>query len=377
MIEGVFWSSIVFIFYSYLGYPLLLIILSLLRNRRVIKGDIAPRVSFIIAAYNEEKRILEKIENTLWQDYPKDRLDIIVASDCSSDQTDHIVKSHESHGVRLLRSPQRKGKEAAQKMAIEASRGEILIFTDAATMLLPNGVSSIVKNFHDPTVGCVSGVDRFIDPDGKLSGEGAYVKYEMFLRDLESRINTVVGLSGSFFAARREVCQSWSTDHQSDFHTLLNAIKLGLRGVSDQDSVGYYRNIRDQSREFDRKVRTVLRGMTVLMSRSPMLNPFQYGFFSWQLFSHKLCRWLVPFAMILAFSSNALLISKSTIYLASFSVQLALYLVAISSTKYGLFSTKSYLRIPFYFLTVNLSILNAWYKYARGERMVVWNPSER
>ena len=127
-------------------------------------------------------------------------------------------------------------------------------------------MSTIVANFADPTVGCVSSVDRFIDAEGRVSGEGAYVRYEMFLRALETRVNSLVGLSGSFFAARREVCQRWAADRQSDFSTLLNAVELGLRGVLDPRTAGYYRNIADDRRELERKIRTVVRGIFVLAS---------------------------------------------------------------------------------------------------------------
>ena len=135
--------------------------------------------------------------------------------------------------MRLVRATERRGKEAAQQLALESASGEILIFSDVATALAPNGVSTIVANFADPTVGCVSSIDRFVDADGRVSGEGAYVRYEMFLRALETRVNSLVGLSGSFFAARREVCARWASDRQSDFSTLLNAVDLGLRGVLD------------------------------------------------------------------------------------------------------------------------------------------------
>jgi cellulose synthase/poly-beta-1,6-N-acetylglucosamine synthase-like glycosyltransferase len=374
--QTVFWTAIFFIFYAYLGYPILLMIVALFRNRPVRKGDIAPAVSFIITAYNEEKRIREKIENTLKQDYPRESMEILVASDCSDDRTDEIVRCFESSGVRLVRVEKRGGKEAAQKLAVDAAANEILVFSDVATILPPDGITNIVKNFHDPTVGCVSSVDRIIGPGPKTGGEGAYVRYEMFLRNLETRVGTLVGLSGSFFAARKEVCRNWAVDLQSDFHTLVNAVKLGLRGVSDSDSVGYYKNIADEAREFERKVRTVLRGIDVLMASLPAMNPFRYGLFSWQLLSHKLCRWLVPFAMILAFISNAFLAFGAPVYRYAFLLQLGFYLIAFARLP-NLFGRHYLLRIPSFLVLVNLSILYAWYRYVRGQRMVSWVPSER
>src|SRR6185436_8673453 len=185
-----------------------------------------------------------------------------------------------------------------------------------ATALPPDAVSSIVANFADPSVGCVSSVDRFVDADGRVSGEGAYVRYEMWLRTLETRVRGLVGLSGSFFAARREVCRPWAVDRQSDFSTALNAARLGLRAVLDPETAGYYRNIDDDRAEGGRKARTIVRGLAVLARNARMLNPFRYGLFAWQLASHKLCRWLVPFAMIAAAAANLFLLSRSPIYVA-------------------------------------------------------------
>src|SRR5947199_1568662 len=173
MVEIAFWGSVVLVLYAYLGYPSALMALSLFRNRPVRKRSMTPRVSFIVAARNEERRIRDKIENTLNQDYPVERLEIIVASDCSTDRTDEIVGVY-SDRVRLVRAPERKGKEAAQQLAIEAASGEILVFSDVATALAADGISSIVRNFADPTVGCVSSVDLFIEPDGTITGKGAY-----------------------------------------------------------------------------------------------------------------------------------------------------------------------------------------------------------
>ena len=384
-----FWFSLVMIFYAYFGYPLLLSLISLFRKKEVIRKEITPNVSFIITAYNEENKIKDKLENTLEIDYPRRLFEIIVASDCSTDKTDDIVRQYASQGVRLVRANVRKGKEHAQKLAVEAASGKILIFSDVGTILEPDAVKNIVSNFADPSVGCVSSVDRFINPDGSISGEGAYVKYEMFLRSLESKVNTLVGLSGSFFAARREVCQDWADDLQSDFNTVLNSVKRGLRGISDPSTIGYYKNIADEKKEFSRKVRTVLRGISVLMRNLVLLNPLKYGMFSWQLLSHKLCRWMVPFFLFLAFFLNTILVlhNSSLVYDLLFAAQVSFYFLAMiyyilhalsksnKESKPGSFL--QLLKIPYYFLLVNASILVAWIKYFRGERAVFWEPSKR
>lgn len=375
--SSLFWLAVLFVGYAYAGYPLLLCGLRVFRRRVVQKGPIQPSVAFIITAYNEEKRILEKIENTLAQDYPKERLDILVASDCSTDRTDDIVRSCQPSGIRLVRLSHKGGKEAAQKFAVESTTSDILVFSDVATMLPPKGIGTIVRNFSDPSVGCVSSVDCFIDQDGLVSGEGAYVKYEMWLRRLETAVNSLVGLSGSFFAARREVCQDWATDLQSDFNTLLNSVRKGLRGVSDEESVGYYKNLADERKEYERKVRTVVRGISVFMRSLALLNPFKYHVFAWQLISHKLCRWMVPFALIVAFVSNGLLAIDPGWYRTLFWGQAAFYGLAILYLCSRRLPKIAMLRLPSFFVMVNLSILDAWFRYLRGDRILSWDPSKR
>jgi hypothetical protein len=372
MAELVFWLSIALVVYAYAGYPCVLAVIGRFRTRTVARAPITPRVSFIIAAHNEEARLAQKLQNTLTQAYPASALQIIVASDCSSDRTDEIARGHGDR-VRLVRASERRGKEAAQRLALGEADGDVIVFSDVATALSADAVSTIVSNFADPAVGCVSSVDRFVDEDGQVSGEGAYVRYEMFLRALESRVNTVVGLSGSFFAARRDVCRDWAPDRQSDFSTLLNSIRLGLRGVSDPMSVGCYRNITDERQEFNRKVRTVARGMAVLASNLSLLNPFRHGLFAWQLASHKLCRWLVPFALVAAIGANALLASMSSLYAAAFLLQAAFY----GAAAVGLWNGSRVLRIPAFFVLSNIGVLTAWVRYARGDRITTWTPSER
>jgi glycosyltransferase involved in cell wall biosynthesis len=369
-IEILFWASVALVLYAYFGYPCLLATLSLVRQRQVRRGTMTCPVSFIITAHNEAARIAGKIENTLAQCYPGP-LEILVASDCSTDSTDDIVRAYAPR-VQLVRAAERRGKEGAQQLAVQAASGELLIFSDVATALAPDGVSTIAANFADPTVGCVSSIDRFVDANGRISGEGAYVRYEMLLRSLETRVNTLVGLSGSFFAARRSVCRNWAVDRQSDFNTLLNSVQMGLRGILDPLSVGYYRPVADHRREFQRKVRTVVRGIRVLAGSVWMLNPVRYGLFAWQLASHKLCRWLVPVAMLVALATNSVLARQSFWYAATLVAQIGFYGAAAA----GGAGVRA-LRIPFFFFLANLAILIAWVRYARGERMITWSPSER
>jgi len=378
MIEIVFWCSIFLVFFAYIGYPLSLKSLLLFRKIEVKKSDdFKPCISLIITAHNEEKRIKKKLENSLQLKYPNGKLQIIVTSDGSSDRTNEIVKNYENRGIILLPILKREGKENAQKEAVKISDGEVLVFSDVATILEPNSLKDIVSNFSDPTIGCVSSEDKLIRDDGKPSGEGLYVKYEMWLRDVESKVNSLVGLSGSYFAARKEVCQDFSANMQSDFRTLLNSMKLGLRGVSDPNAIGLYLDIADEQKEFQRKVRTVLRGLTVYFNHLEFLNIFRYKIFSYQYFCHKLLRWLVPFFLIGAYFSNAILAVNSSLYFSIMIIHTLFYLAGILSLR-GIINISSKMaKLPQYFLTVNLSILIAWGKFLRGERIVLWQPSQR
>jgi hypothetical protein len=376
LMEAIFWTSVVFVFYAYAGYPVCLWALHSLRRHGVKRAPITPRVTFIITAHNEAKRITAKIENTLAQDYPADRFEIVVASDCSTDDTDAIVRSYADRGVRLIRASERRGKEHAQKLAVEAVSGEILVFSDVATKLDPSGVRQIVMGFNDPSVGCVSSVDRMIDADGRPAGEGAYVRYEMWLRTLETQVNSVVGLSGSFFAARKEVCTPWPIDVPSDFTIVFNAITRRLRGVSDPSAIGYYRDLADPSREYSRKVRTVVRGVSGLLKHWTLLNPLRHGVFAWQLFSHKLCRWLVPFALMVAAISNLVLLREPGFYWLTAVGQLAFYVLAFSAMRWPVGVLQIWRPVGF-LLLANLSILDAWFRLLRGQTAVSWTPSER
>jgi cellulose synthase/poly-beta-1,6-N-acetylglucosamine synthase-like glycosyltransferase len=370
-----FWFCVLSVFFAYFGYPISLVLLRQLRRHGVVRGDLNLPVTLIITAYNEEKRIREKIENTLALEYPRGQLQILVASDGSTDATNDIVRSYADQGVELLEVANRGGKENAQKEAVQFARGEVLVFSDVATMLEPRGILEIVANFADPSIGCVSSEDRLLGQDGKPSGEGMYVRYEMWLRNLESEAHSLEGLSGSFFAARKEVCRDFSGEVQSDFRTLLSSMKLGLRGVCDPRAIGSYLNIADEKREFARKVRTVLRGLTVFFKHIEFLNGFRYGLFAYQYFCHKLLRWLVPFFLVGALLANAALAFSSVFFLWILVGQVLFYSLGIYGWKTQ--SLHGAWKIPMYFLVVNAAIAVAWWQYLTGKRVVLWEPSQR
>ena len=375
MVAFFFWLFLFGVFYAYFGYPLTLVLLKNVRQQEVRKKRNDVSATLIITAFNEEMRIREKLENSLALEYAENKLQILVASDGSTDATNEIVRSYADKGIELLKVVTRGGKENAQKEAVGYARGEVIVFSDVATILEPGGLQEIVANFADPSVGCVSSEDRLIGRDGKPGGEGFYVRYEMWLRRLESEVNSLVGLSGSFFAARREVCQDFSGNVQSDFRTLLSSMKLGLRGVSDPLAIGSYLDIADEKREFERKVRTVLRGLTVFFMHLEFLNIFKYGLFSYQFFCHKLLRWLVPLFLVVILASNVVLALSSSFFLVLLISQLAFYGIAIYDWLTQ--SLRGVFKIPMFFLVVNVAIAVAWWQYVTGKRIVLWNPSQR
>ena len=377
MVVALFWLCVAAALYSYFIYPTLLAILGWRIPNRALAGEPITKVAIVIAARNEASKISDKLANTLALETTSVELDVMVASDASDDGTDEIVRSFAERGIRLVRSPTRKGKEHAQELAIRSTDADIIVFTDAGTILLEDAIQHVIDAFRDSSVGAVSSVDRFITEDGSLQGEGAYVRYEMWLRDLETRFHSLVGLSGSFFAARHRVCDQWDNRVPSDFGTALACAELGLRAVSDRRVVGYYRNIKDSRKEYQRKVRTVVRGMNALRIRFAVLNPLRYGRFSFEVFSHKVMRWATPWFMMGAFCASAVLALNSVPYRILCTAQIALYVLPVVSGVSPDLRKIGLLRIATYFVEVNVAILHATVLTLSGRTILTWEPSKR
>ncbi len=378
-LQWLFWTGAFLAFYSYLVYPVVLMFMqrAMSSPRTGSATGPKPHVTVIIAARNEQGRIADKLENTLALEYPGGTFNILVASDCSEDATDSIVSGFAHRGVTLVRSPERKGKEHAQGLAIKAATGDVLVFTDTATRLRPDAIRLLIEDFADPTVGAVSSEDELLSPEGTVRGEGAYVRYEMALRRLESRAAGLVGLSGSCFAVRKEVCARWRSDTPSDITAALLCAQTGLRAISDERVKGAYQDLKDESKEFQRKKRTIIRGMTAVWELREALNPFRYGLFSLQVWSHKILRWLVPVGLLLALGSSAVLARDSDLYRGLFALQLAGYAAAGVAYVSGSARKIMPLRIALYFLLANLATAAALWDFMRGVRIVTWNPSQR
>ena len=374
----IFFLSVFFVIYSYALYPLCLKLLPIKQLITAAEPAEWPTISLIITAHNEASRIAEKLDNSLAINYPKDKLHIIVASDCSSDSTDNIVTSYSDKGIQLVRADQHLGKEYAQYCAIQHSTGDIIVFSDVSTDIPVDAITTLASYFTDPKVGAVSSEDRFISDGGKIVGESAYVRYEMWLRALESQHAGLVGLSGSFFAARRAiVIHDWDTQSPSDFNTALQTSKAGLIAISCPDVLGYYKDIKDEKKEYSRKVRTVIRGITALARHTEVLNPATFGLFSFQVISHKLLRWAVPWFLLLAALSNIALIGNHWLYNTAALAQLLLYGMALSGWRSTQLRQNVAIRIVFFFIQVNLAIAEATIKFITGTRMTVWAPSAR
>ncbi len=361
--------SAAWVLYAYAGYPLLLWLLAHVSPRIVREAEIHPPLSIIITVHNGAAELPRKLEDTLALAYPGEK-EIIVSSDGSTDETEAIARRFEDRGVRLVASAERAGKEAGQARAIAAARGEILVFTDGRTRLADEALVELVKPFADPTVGAVSTEDD-VESEG---GEGAYVRYEMALRRLENRATSLVGLSGSGFAVRRELAQPWPTDLASDFRTALEVARRGYRAVSQPSAVASFQALDDPAREWERKVRTVRRGIAVLSHHRALLSP-RYGRVAFSVWGHKVARFTAPFALVALLVAPAIGATMHPAWGAFLALELAVIAGSLLALVSPTVARIMPLRLGGFFLLVNASILQAWLHHWRGERAVTWTPT--
>jgi cellulose synthase/poly-beta-1,6-N-acetylglucosamine synthase-like glycosyltransferase len=374
-----FWISIVGVIYPYLFFPLILIIASRVINARVDKRAITPTASMIIAAYNEEKSIAAKLENALTMDYPPGSLEIIVASDGSTDKTVAIVGNYASAGVKCLDLP-RRGKIFALIDAVEACTGEILVFSDANTMFEPQALQMMIRNFADEEVGGVCGNQlhaKVAVGDSSGHGEQVYWSYDKWLKILESLTGSIVSADGAIYAIRKDLFQApGSAAVTDDFAISTGVVELGYRLVYEPEARAYEPATGRANREFSRKTRIINRGLRSVMLRKKMLNPFRYGFYSLTLFSHKISRRLVPVFLALLFISNLFLYDEHVLYLVTLLLQIGFYVWAtisflVRNTAAG---KKKIFYLPFFFCLANLAALVALYNLIMGKRVARWNP---
>lgn len=373
--DAIFWVSVFGVLYPYFGYPVVLFVLGSLVGGRdeTVAAALLPSVSMIIPVHNEAHRIERKLTNTAALRYPADRLEVLFISDGSTDKTVDLIRAGATPAVTVMELRSRGGKAAALNAGLAQARHDILVFSDASIELEADALQHIVRRFHDPQIGCVSGEDRIADG----GGEGLYGRYELFLRRLESRVHSIVGASGSFYAQRRALCRPFDEGMAPDFLSVLRTVEQGFRAVSEPAAVGAMTSVKDPKHEFERKVRTLIRGMTALFAHPSLLNPFRFGLFSFALWSHKVMRWTVPFFLLGALLAPLGMLG-SPFYLAAFSLQVVFYLGALAAlAEWGSVHRSLPGKVALYFSSVNAAILAAWCQYGKGVRQELWTPSRR
>jgi cellulose synthase/poly-beta-1,6-N-acetylglucosamine synthase-like glycosyltransferase len=369
--------------YAYLGYPLLLRTLAAGRPSPVPARDPPewPLISISLPAYNEETSIRATLEALLALDYPADRRQILVISDASSDGTDGIVREFADRGVELVRLSNRSGKTAAENAAAVHFRGEIVVNTDATIRIPPPSLKPLIRVFQDRTIGVASGRDVSVGrADAETNrGESNYVGYEMGIRRLETRVGSIVGASGCFYAIRRELVSGLFPEALSrDFASPLTAREAGFRTVSVDEAICYVPRTASLQSEFNRKVRTMARGLETLWYKRALANPAAYGSFAWMLLSHKLCRWLVHLTLPLALVGLGLLAMVEPVAMALLIAVIVIVAVGGIALRWPAGRHMPlFVGLSGFLVAVNLAALLAWTKALRGERNPIWEPTRR
>jgi cellulose synthase/poly-beta-1,6-N-acetylglucosamine synthase-like glycosyltransferase len=374
-----FWVCAGLLVYTYFAYPGLLWLLTV--GRKVSRPDVPvewPAVSVIIAAYNEVLVIRDKLENALSLDYPDQRLQIIVVSDCSDDGTDEIVKEFAEGGVVLERTANRSGKTVAQNTGVKRADGDILVFSDANSMYDSSALRELVRALEDHCVGCVCGELTYLNPEDRSAGrgEGLYWRYEQFLKRRESILSSLVGANGAIYAVRKELFEDLTADMISDLVMPLRVWRRGTRVTYVPEALAYENTTHSFAEEFRRRKRIVARSLNGLMSQIAVLNPLK-GMFALQVFSHKVLRWAVPFILLTALVSSGLRLEEP-LYATMFWIQAGFYALALlGAVVPDRIARLSFLYVATYFCAVNLGAFFGVLSFISGSRYAVWQPTRR
>jgi cellulose synthase/poly-beta-1,6-N-acetylglucosamine synthase-like glycosyltransferase len=374
-----FWSALALLFYAYAGFSLLVILVARIRNRRVRQAPITPRLSLIIPVWNEEKAIAERLDNALSLDYPAGALEIIVTSDGSDDKTGTIVAQYETRGVRLLSLP-RRGKIYALKDAVASATGEVLVFSDANSIYKRDALRMLVRNFADPEVGGVCGNQIYLKAkkaDATSQGEGMYWSFDKWLKRMESLTGSIVSAHGAIYAIRRELYQPPASAAVTDDFAISTAvIAQGYRLVFESEAIAYEEHTSSAALEFGRKVRIMTRGLQGVLLRRRLLNPFRYGFYALELFSHKLLRRLVPFFLLMLLVASLFLCGRNIFYLGATGFQVLFYLLAAAGywLRRRRLGRLKFFYIPFFYCLANYAALRAVIRIIRGKKVERWQP---
>lgn len=379
-----FWISLLAISYAYFAYVAILWILSQFGKRddwnRPWQDWQLPSVTMIISAYNEEKVIGAKIENTLSLDYPQELLEIVIASDGSSDRTREIVSAFENKGVVLRHYEGRIGKTACLNQAVPLAAGRIVVFSDANSVYEKGALRALLRPFEDNTVGFVTGWTRYGAEENISVADSLaiYSNLELITKELESRLGSCIGADGAIFAIRKELYLPLNDYDISDFVTPLSINQQGYRGVLQREAVCFESDAGSAKGEFQRQMRITCRTIRAIVNYRQLLNPFRFGLLSFELFSHKVCKFLVPLFMGSLLASNLILAERGGFFLAALTAQMIFYVAAGAASfvpKGSLLS--GMVEAARTFVVVNAAIALAWVKYMRGETYTRWSPTKR
>jgi cellulose synthase/poly-beta-1,6-N-acetylglucosamine synthase-like glycosyltransferase len=364
--------------YAYVGYPLLLLILTRFRSQPVRRGPATPGLSVIIPAHNEAAILPQKIDSVLAQDYPPEQLEIIVASDGSTDNTNEIVRAYEARGVVLL-DLERGGKAKTLNTAAAAATRQILVLTDANAILAPGALRTLAENFADPTVGGVSANERR-QPGTAVSGAGLgerlYWEYDKWLKLAESRVGSMVSASGSLYALRRELFRPIQDPAATDdFAISTQVVRAGHRLVFEPNAVTWEPSVAKDEIEFWRRVRIVTRGLRSVYGIRDLLLPWTSGVYALQVWSHKIVRRLVGFFAIGIFALSVSLIRRP-IYRIAAVVQAATYVFALVGWfgRRKRWGRRPWFYVPYYFVLSNLAASIGVIQFLRQRQVTIWEP---
>ena len=367
--------AFVTLLYVYVGYPLLLRAVVFCRGaRRVETGESVPTLSLVISAYNEAGVIRRKLENVLELDYPRERLEVVVISDASSDGTDDIVAEFASRGVRLERRPMRKGKTAGLNWTVPRLQGTIVVFSDANTLYASDALRQIVRGFADPMVGCITGETQYLEGRSAAdAGERTYWGYESRIKRLETAVGSTVGGDGALYAIRRALWRTLPETAINDFLNPLQIVEAGWRAIYAPEARGFEETAGDVRTEWRRRVRIVSRSWRAVWQASGVLNPFRVGFFTISIVSHKMLRWLSGvFVAVCAAGILEFVLSQQVLTMAVLVLSAVLGLAALVSARW-----RQRLALPLYALVIQAASLVGVIKGIFGVVSGTWSTAPR
>jgi biofilm PGA synthesis N-glycosyltransferase PgaC len=385
----ILWVSLFITFYAFFGYGILLFIL--IKIKRVVKGkpvlpvvalDDLPTCTLVVAAYNEDGVMEDKIKNSLSLTYPANKLEFLFITDGSTDGTASIVQKYPQ--IRHMHSNERKGKIAAVHRAMETVNTEIVIFTDANTFLNTEALVNICRHYSDPKVGAIAGEKRvYADADNATAGEGFYWKYESKLKTWDSELYSVVGAAGELFSIRTSLYIPVSPNTiLDDFMISLLVAEKGYRVIYEPEAYATESASQNVTEELKRKIRIAAGGIQSIIWLKSLLNPFPLPVLSFQYVSHRVLRWtIVPFLMILALILNFIIVftgNGSFIYQLLLIAQVAFYLMAIMGWVMEERNIKvKIFFIPYYFCMMNYAVLMGIRRYSLGKQSAIWEKAKR